>query len=442
MKVAAKRLLCLTLALALAAFSLQSFEVDTYAAEQEVPGTSQSVEDSQKQEEPEEPDINREEAKDIAEFQVEETLENQETEWKEGTTIRKVYNLYNEKDEISAYAVELKNGTKDAGYVVVGAVEENPPIIEFRTSGRFLDEKLQSDEYLLYDGGINYYKVDEDTKEATNIQTDNEHFSLDDIEGEKEEAASGSEKEEIQKEWAAVKKSAAVGGSNPPTNRNQGANETPYLYENGYTSVQRATVPDTMCYTYFNQDDLKVTCVPTAICNLLKYYTDRKRLKSSLLLNNDWHQTVERIKAINEIYGKSQYGKKPVLDRYFKEINIQDAFTHYYGSDFDLDNADWPEMKRRIDFGEPFLYTTSCHYLYYDYDEEKGVPVNHMVLAVGYLQYNYKQTQASGLKESRYLQVADGWTRRSNRYINVHVGNKASHDEMVTLYFVYTYIQK
>lgn len=79
---------------------------------------------------------------------------------------------------------------------------------------------------------------------------------------------------------------------------------------------------------------------------------------------------------------------------------------------------------------------------FYDYDENKGVPVNHMVLAVGYLQYNYKQTQASGLKESRYLQVADGWTRRSNRYINVHVGNKASHDEMVTLYFVYTYIQK
>ncbi len=44
--------------------------------------------------------------------------------------------------------------------------------------------------------------------------------------------------------------------------------------------------------------------------------------------------------------------------------------------------------------------------------------------------------------ESRYLQVADGWTKRSNRYINIHVGNDAAYDEMVTLFFVYTYIQK
>lgn len=84
-------------------------------------------------------------------------------------------------------------------------------------------------------------------KEATNIETDKEHFSLDDIEGEEEESGTESETEEIQEEWAAVRRSAAVGGSNPPTNKNQGANETPYLYENGYTSVKRVTVPDTMC---------------------------------------------------------------------------------------------------------------------------------------------------------------------------------------------------
>lgn len=128
------------------------------------------------------------------------------------------------------------------------------------------------------------------------------------------------------------------------------------------------------------------------------------------------------------------------MDRYFKKIDVQDATTHYYGSDMRPDNADWPEMKRRIEFGEPFIYNTFCHYLYYDVDE--GTPVNHTVFAVGYLQYNYQQTQASGLKESRYLQMADGWTKRSNRYLNVHVGNIASNDDMVMLYFVYTYIQK
>lgn len=188
MKNVGKRLLCIILAFAMFGFSLQSFEVDTYAAEQEVSGINQSTGDSQKQEAPEEPDINKEEAKDIAEFQVDETLVNQETDWREGTKIRKVYNLYNEKEEICAYVVELKNGSEDAGYVVVGAVEENPPIIEFQTSGRFLDEKLQSNEYLLYDGSINYYKVDKDTKKATNIETDKESFSIEDIESDQEES--------------------------------------------------------------------------------------------------------------------------------------------------------------------------------------------------------------------------------------------------------------
>lgn len=44
---------------------------------------------------------------------------------------------------------------------------------------------------------------------------------------------------------------------------------------------------------------------------------------------------------------------KPGLDRYFREINIQDAFTHYYGWFDDEDKAEWAEMKRRIDCGDP-----------------------------------------------------------------------------------------
>ncbi len=260
---------------------------------------------------------------------------------------------------------------------------------------------------------------------------------MDDIEGEGEESGKESEKEEIQEEWAAVRRSAAVGGANPPTKGD--VNTSPYQYESGYTSVQRKTVPDTVCYTYFNSTDLGSWCIPTAMCNLLKYYTDRKRLKSSLLVNNDWKQTVRRLESL--LQGKNMICAKKALDRYFKEIDVQDATTHYYGEDRELDNADWPEMKRRIDFGDPFIYNTFNHYKYIGYDKE-GRIINHAVLAVGYLQFNYKQRQASGLMESRYLQVADGWTKRSNRYINIHVGNDAAYDEMVTLFFVYTYIQK
>ena len=443
MKVVGKRLLCIVLAVAMFGFSLQDFEVDTYAAEQEVPETSQSTEDFQRKVVPEEPDINREEAKDIAEFQLDETLKNQETEWKEGTKIRKVYNLYNEKEEICAYAVELKNGTKDAGYVVVGAVEENPPIIEFRTSGRFLDEELQDDEYLLYGGGIGYYKVDKDTKEVINIETDDEYFSLDDIEDEKEEFGTEGEKKEIQEEWTAVKKSAKVGSSKPPTSGD--VNTSPYQYESGYKSVTRKTAPDATCYRYFVTTDLGPggLCVPTAVCNLLKYYTERKRMKSSLLINNNWRQTFDRIMKnlkTDPNEGTDTENIKPGLDRYFREINIQDAFTHYYGYGWG-DKAEWSEMKRRIDCGDPFIYVTCDHYIYTERKPD-GTSADHAVLAVGYMQFDYDKTQSSGLKTSRYLQVADGWTDHANRYINVHVGNDASGDEMITLYFVYSYIQK
>lgn len=132
---------------------------------------------------------------------------------------------------------------------------------------------------------------------------------------------------------------------------------------------------------------------------------------------------------------------KPGLDFYFREINIQDAFTHYYGWFDDEDKAEWAEMKRRIDCGDPFIYGVSKHYVYSE-RKSNGDYINHSVLAVGYMQFDYKEKQATGLKTSRYLQVADGWTNHADRYINVHVGNDASSDEMVTLYFVYSYIQK
>ena len=242
-------------------------------------------------------------------------------------------------------------------------------------------------------------------------------FSLDDIEGEKEEAGIESEKEEVQEEWTAVRR---VVGSNPPIAGD--VNTSPYQYESGYTSVQRKTVPD-----------IGSTCIPTAMCNLLKYYTDRKRMKSSLLLNNDWKQTLDRLTAL---LGERKYmiDTKIALDNYFKEIDVQDAITHHY----DEEETHWKEMKWRIDCGDPFIYNTYNHYKYVAYDKN-GDPINHAVLAVGYLQFNYPP---SGLNQSRYLQVADGWTERSNRYINIDIGNDASQDEMVTLYFVYSYIQK
>lgn len=208
----------------------------------------------------------------------------------------------------------------------------------------------------------------------------------------------------------------------------------PWNYESGYDSQEYKIVPDATFYTYFTMSELGSggICVPTAACNLLKYYMSRQRMKTSLILNNDWNQTFFRLKTYFNTTESGTYMDrvKPGLDRYFNDLGIQDAVTHYYG--FGEDKADWEEMKRRINLGEPFIYSTSNHYLYKE----------HGVLAVGYCQYNYREKQSSGLTTSNYLQVADGWTDHADRYINVNVGNQAEYDEMVTLYFVYSYIQK
>lgn len=439
MKVIGKRFLCLLLAFAILSFSFQDYQFEVYAAGKNVDKTSaEPLKNTEGLNT--EPEVDREDAREIAEFQVEETIQRGETSWKSGTKVRRVYNLYDEQKQICAYAVELKKGDKDAGYVVVGADEEHPPVIEFCTSGKFLDDNLKSDEYLLYDGNIDYYKVEEDTNQATNIENEAESISVDDIDTEGE--ISESVKAKISDEWEAWKENVPVGSSTPPESGDVITNTA--QYESGYDSINYKIAPDAMNYQYHVMSDFGPggICVPTAACNLLKYYVDRKRMKNSVLLNNDWNATFNRLKAYFKTIdygpatnqGTDMENVKPGLDKYFRDIGIQDAVTHYYGfdSDVDCDTANWTEMKRRLDFGEPFVYAVNSHYKYN----------NHAVLAVGYIQYNYSQTQASGLKSSNYLLVADGWTRLATRYINVNVGTDSRYDEMTTMYFVYSYIHK
>ena len=86
-----------------------------------------------------------------------------------------------------------------------------------------------------------------------------------------------------------------------------------------------------------------------------------------------YYAFLESIISTSDQKGTDMEDVKPGLDRYFKEIGIQDAITHYYGFDGYRDAANWIEMKRRIDFGEPFIYGVSDHYWY----------TEHAVLAVG-----------------------------------------------------------
>ena len=377
-------------------------------------------------------------ANKIAEYQVNKTIGKKSGKWQQNTSINKTYNLYNEDGNVVAYAVELSNQNDEAGYVVIGANEENPPVIEFKTSGKFLKRHLGSNEYIIYDGFTNYYIVNKDTQIATSIDDSKEKFNINQLEKRTEKQnLKKSIKCEDKKEWDAIKKEIKSGASNPPTSG--GANTTPWAYESGYVRQEFKTVPDANYYRYFimTQFDDGPVCVATAACNLLNYYMCRQRMKTSLVLNNDWQQTFNRLKIYFKTGkdGASIYDAKEGLEKYFRDLNIQDAVVHYYDSS--EDKADWDEVKRRLDFGEPLIYGITDHY-YYTRNEEGKIIGKHAVLAVGYREYYY----AGELNTSKYIQIADGWTDHADRYINVDVGQNNAATEMLTLYFVYSYIQK
>ena len=72
----------------------------------------------------------------------------------------------------------------------------------------------------------------------------------------------------------------------------------------------------------------------------------------------------------------------------------------------------------------PFIFGLQNHKVYGD----------HAVLAVGYMEFEYKSKQKIlGGKYSRYLRIADGWNSSANRFVHFNVGHKSSEKEMVTV---------
>lgn len=62
---------------------------------------------------------------------------------------------------------------------------------------------------------------------------------------------------------------------------------------------------------------------------------------------------------------------------------------------------------------------------------------NHCVLALGYVQFEYDKKQFyTDSKYSRYLRIADGWTKTADRFVHINVGSDYVNNSMVTLYFI------
>ena len=129
-------------------------------------------------------------------------------QWEIGMSIRKTRELYNADNTISAYCIEYQNSNnKESGYVVVGANEKYPPIVEFAFEGSFAntDEKL----YYLGDESYDYYKKDSNN-ELQGISTKKAIGSCEDIEKEQKKERK-KHTGDFSKEWKEARDIIRVG---------------------------------------------------------------------------------------------------------------------------------------------------------------------------------------------------------------------------------------
>ena len=383
--------------------------------------------------------------------------------------------IYNAEKELCAYAFDIKKNGEDSGYVVVGANEEYPPIIEYALTGRFLDNSvcLNGGEYLIYDGGVNYYKAKNEESVAKNIHTKKE-VELEELKKERRmrtvdhssewdaiNSATLEDKAEINevnvsetdKDEEPMKEEINLTGNGASLYRYSRDSNVdtavypltdPGKYESNYISRSSSQV---YCYSYANYLDMyKINgyshyCVSLAATNLLMYWHERKFY--NLMYGGSWENS---FLALHNFMGgnsaiKSLEDVPRALERYLNIFGITNANIRYHeymdfytanGKNHDrTQDAVWDFMKEEIRGGAPFLFTPHMHCYYSDNTSD------HALLALGYQEFKYKNIQEStGRNYSGYLLVEDGWSSQPNRYVNFTVGSEWLYSSFVTLYFI------
>ena len=165
-------------------------------------------------------------------------------------------------------------------------------------------------------------------------------------------------------------------------------------------------------------------CAPTAGTNLLYYWYNRNNSKfSRLCYKNSWSQTFELfykyMKTDNS--GTGEDDMRRGMKQYLNKVGYSSSEVKM------ISFATWNDMLLEIDNGYggyPFIFCVYDHYLYGD----------HAVLAVGYMEFEYKTKQTSTKsKYSRYLRIADGWSNGAERFVHVSVGHDTSTKGMITV---------
>ena len=350
--------------------------------------------------------------------------------WDKNTIIDSVVKLYDKDNNISAYCIELKDSVgMDQGYIVVGANENTPPIIEFSTSGDFF---VQDNEKGYYFGGINYYIQDKSNKDYfIDVVDDNIKINADNI---YENNESYLEERTAYTSYSIDKCNESVvedyikqnellyGSSNPPIGT---IINNPFLYEDGWISLAPIDVKSYNNW-YFSTSDFQGYsghCTPTAATNLIRYWFLRNTNKYAPLIRDwQWWQIFGNMYIYMKTNDNGTYEVNCYngLKQYLRVMGLDDSGVKWNAH---IDFNDVINQLNNGHGGRPFLYFVYDHKLY----------ENHTMLALGYMEfeYNTKQTSTKS-KYSRYIRVADGWNNYPDRFVHFKIGQDASQRGMIS----------
>ncbi|MCI8962289.1 MAG: hypothetical protein HFG37_01055 [Eubacterium sp.] len=367
--------------------------------------------------------------------------------WGNRTKIANGTPLYDAEKKLCAYVFDLKEKEKDAGYIVVGCNENYPPIIEYSMEGKFVMDStpLKESELIIYDGQLDYYKVDRDSELAMDIHTNEKQDlrNLEKKEGEKhteewqmmEAAFETDENSQENSQISTLSSTPPYAGNDFITN--------PFNYESGYIAYSNSFVPSYRFVKYLTMYDVPGHvhyCVPVAMTNMLMYWHERKFYK--LMYGNSWKDSFELLYNFSGGSAEKDVKDAPrAFQKYLDLFHIKNANIRYYEEEDFIDSKTgkysaekaWELMKAEILGDAPFLLAINNHYNYADDSAYSA----HAVLVLGYQEFKYSTKQYyTDSKYSRYLLIQDGWISTPDRYINTTVGYDYPNSRLVTFYFI------
>lgn len=359
--------------------------------------------------------VTESEAKQLAILFVAQNINNDDMTWNNSTKIAHTVTLYDEKNNITGYSVELENNGMSNGYVVVSADAYDENIIkEFSSKSEPLYKDVISDnvDKIYYISPLEYY-----------VENNNKVLSLDGENMSKQVFVQMVENETVDDEVATFSienEESKVVNYNVEIIRENPIDITPFVTGSQGTSINdpltwlRSKYSRTATWTNdgygtlepgitaFKQNDLEAdanNCSITAIATVVYYYKHIKGYDNIDSSITDIYATV-RAKAVARGYTASKG-----TDYWDIDNILTDTFAEY-GYDMKGNNDYvnlWNTIKKEITTNwSPIILSMTGGY----YD-------NHTVTIVGWTQFKSSEDSET----VRFLKVYDGWTT-SNRYID------------------------